>query len=74
MNKDIKENLEDKGFVPQVLPHRIFYFICYRNVHLQHQGPHGPAVVTGDELLQAGQYGTPAARSLETRTALGASC
>ncbi len=46
----------DKGFVPEVLGHRISYFICYRNVHLPHQGPNGPAVVPGDELLQAGQY------------------
>jgi hypothetical protein len=45
----------DHGFVPQVLRHHISYFICYRNVHLLHQGPHGPAVVPGDELLQAGQ-------------------
>jgi hypothetical protein len=35
--------------------------MCYRNVHLLHQGPHGPDVVPGDELHRAerqpgGQY------------------
>ncbi len=33
----------------------IFYCICYRNVHLLHQGPHGPVVVPGDEPLLAGR-------------------
>ncbi len=40
-------------FVPQVLWHHNSYCICHRNVHLLHQGPHGPAVVPGDELLRA---------------------
>ncbi len=44
----------NNGFVPQV--HHISYCICYRNAHLLHQGPHGSAVVLGDELHEAEQY------------------
>ncbi len=41
--------------VPQVLRLYNSYSICYRNVHLLHQGPHVPAVVPDDELLRAGR-------------------